>query len=52
MFNCWRLGLKTNKIIEYFGDKGVYITEGDIEPLFKSVVDEYFEHQRMLSKPF
>lgn len=51
MYDCWRLGLRTNKIIEYFGDRGIYITEYDTEPLFKSVVKEYFEYRKTLCKP-
>lgn len=43
MYNCWRMGYKTPKIIEYFGERGVYITEFDIEELFRSVVEEYHE---------
>lgn len=43
MYECWRLGFKIPKIIEYFSENGVYITEWDVELLFRKVIESYFE---------
>lgn len=43
MLECWRRGFKANAIIEHFTNNGIYISEFDVEPLFRKVFEEYFK---------
>jgi len=40
MMTCWKKGFKLPKVMEYFSDQGIYITEYDVQDIFSYVFEK------------